>query len=83
VASFITTDEQLQKTEAAVFSRRLCFLRAFPFISFLLLQHVYIVFVYNFIVLYLRNAHSQNKLFQYSISASCVWTPGVVNFVFG
>jgi len=35
VASFITTDEQLHhKTEAAVFSCRLCFLRAFPFISF-------------------------------------------------
>jgi len=33
VASFITTDEQLNKTEAAVFSCRLCFLRAFPFIS--------------------------------------------------
>jgi len=34
VASFITTDEQLQ---AAVFSCMLCFLRAFPFISLLLL----------------------------------------------
>jgi len=29
---FITTDEQLQNTEAAVFQRRLCFLRAFYFV---------------------------------------------------
>jgi len=37
VASFITTDERLQKTEAAVFSCRLCFLRAFPITSLILL----------------------------------------------
>jgi len=33
VASFITTMNSFNKTEAAVFSCRLCFLRAFPFIS--------------------------------------------------
>ena len=37
VAPFITTDEQLHKTEAVVFSCRLCFLRAFAFISLILL----------------------------------------------
>jgi len=33
VASFITTDNSFNKTEAAVFSCRLCFMRAFSFIS--------------------------------------------------
>jgi len=33
VASFISVKNSFNKTEAAVFSCRLCFLRAFPFIS--------------------------------------------------
>jgi len=36
-----------------------------------------------FLVFFIRITLSQNELFQYSISASLVWTPGAVNFVFG
>jgi len=36
-ASFITTNEQFNKTEAVVFSCRLYFLGTFPFISLILL----------------------------------------------
>jgi len=44
VASFITTDEQLMKIEAAVFPCRLCFLRAFTFF-FSLINTVHILFL--------------------------------------
>ena len=43
VASFITTDS-FNKTEAAVFSCRLCFLRAFLFIS------LNLYYIYRFII---------------------------------
>ena len=43
----------------------------------------YNTFILVLFLVFFRITLSQNDLFQYSISASLVWTSGSVNFVFG